>query len=478
VTIDVFAAQTASFVNQADTNSDQTTPGLSDSNGDSSDGDQPTTISAVNGIPGTPVLDVEKRWSLSVDVDGDGLVDPGDELTYTITTLNTGSAPATDVRLNDSIPVDTTLVIGSVFTSIGSVVTEDPVAVNIGILDPGQLVSVSFMVTVDAGTADGTIIPNQATVTATGGISEPSDDNGNDADGKNPTLTPVDIGAGSGGPSGLSKSLQSTSEAGSTGTTVLIGEVLTYQVTFNVPVGTLEEVTISDTLPVGLSYVAGTARLNRVFDTGLSSSANPGTINTAGSATFISLTDGSDLIVSGSQIDVFLGDLINSDNDANTESYTLEIKVVVENVAANQAGGSLDNSASISYLNALSQLQMLSPVSTSVDIIEPNIQISKSASPTTLLETGGNVTFTLQVTNADTGSTAPAYNVNIKDILSADWTAITVDSITQTGGVTGITDNSALTTVDIDVATFPVDGTLTVTVTATSANPLGAGQLT
>jgi uncharacterized repeat protein (TIGR01451 family)/fimbrial isopeptide formation D2 family protein len=478
VTVDAFAPTSASFVNQADTDSDQTTPGLSDSNGDSSDGNQPTTISAVNGIPGTPILDVEKRWSLSVDVDGDGLVDPGDELTYVITTLNTGSAPATDVRFNDSIPVDTTVVSGSVFTSIGLVVTEDPVSVNIGILDPGQLVSVNFMVTVDAGTADGTIIPNQATVTATGGISEPSDDNGNDADGKNPTLTPVDTGAGSGGPSGLSKSLQSTSEAGSTGTTVLIGEVLTYQVTFNLPVGTLEEVTISDTLPVGLSYVAGTARLQRVFDTGLSSSVNPGSINTAGSATFISLTDGSDLLVTGNQIDVFLGDLINSDNDANTESYTLEVKVVVENIAANQAGGSLDNSARISYLNALSQLQMLSPVNTSVDMIEPNIQISKSASPTTLLETGGNVTFTLQVTNADTGSTATAYNVNINDTLSADWTAITVDSITQIGGVSGITDNSAFPSVDIDVSTFPVGGTLTVTVTATSANLLNAGQLT
>ena len=98
VTIDAFVPATMTYTNQAATDSDQTDPGLSDSNGDPSDGDQPTVFSAVNGVAGTPLLDVEKRWEQAGDADGDGLVDPGDTIDYTITIQNTGSAAATDVR--------------------------------------------------------------------------------------------------------------------------------------------------------------------------------------------------------------------------------------------------------------------------------------------------------------------------------------------------------------------------------------------
>ena len=115
----------------------------------------------------------------------------------------------------------------------------------------------------------GQIASNQANATAAGGISANSDDNGNPGDGLNPTLTPI-------GPvatfAGLSKSLVATSNGGDTSTAVQIGEILTYQIQFNVPAGTTGEVTMVDTLPAGLSYVVGTARLARQFGTGLTAS--------------------------------------------------------------------------------------------------------------------------------------------------------------------------------------------------------------
>ena len=98
------------FINQALADSDQTDPVLSDSNGNLSDGNQPTTIQAVDSGPGTPAIDVEKRWSQGSDVDGDGLVDPGDQIAYSIIVTNTGSATASNLRLIDTTPADTSFV--------------------------------------------------------------------------------------------------------------------------------------------------------------------------------------------------------------------------------------------------------------------------------------------------------------------------------------------------------------------------------
>ena len=110
------------------------------------------------------MLDVEKRWRMFADLNGNGVVNPGDTLLYTVYVSNIGSAPATDVWFNDAIPVNTTLVPGSVSASQGVVVTQAPVSVNIGTVNPGDVVTIAFRVTVDGGTADGTVIANQGVV--------------------------------------------------------------------------------------------------------------------------------------------------------------------------------------------------------------------------------------------------------------------------------------------------------------------------
>ncbi len=468
------------FVNQGGVDSDQTDPGFTDSNGDPSDGAQPTEFTAVDGVAGAPALDVEKRWRLAIDADGDGLVDPGDTLAYTITLENLGSAAAIDVRLADTIPADTAVVAGSAATSQGVVVSEDPLDVNIGDIGPGGFVTVSFRVTVNAGTPDGTIIPNQATASGDNFADEPSDDNGNDADGKNPTLTPVDTGGGAnaGAPGGLAKTIVAASEADSADPDVLIGEVVTFQLSVALPAGLTREARLLDTLPAGLQYLAGTAELARVFDTGLNASLDPGGVNAAPSGVFVPLADGSELVIAGQSLSLLLGDVLNSDNDGNEERYLLRFQALVLNTAGNQAGATLTNSGGFAYLDGLGQPRNLTPVTAAVDVNEANLQVLKTADPALLLPSGGDVAFTIVVSNPDTGFTGPAYEVNILDALSAEWTGLVVDSLTPGGGVTGVVDNSAGTTLDIDVAFFPPGGTLTIRITATAAGPLALGTLT
>ena len=431
------------FVNQGTADSNETDSVPTDGNGDYSDGYQPTVFVAGDGSPAQPQIDVEKRWSLAVDNDSDGIVDPGDTIKYTIYIYNNGSVDAQNVRLSDTIPANTTLVSGSVTTSNGVVVSEDPVDVNITTIQAGSIEVVSFKVVIDPGTPDGTIIQNQATVTGDNFLNESSDDNGNDNDGINPTLTPVSTGGGSVGnyPYGLSKNIYSTSNPDTLSNNVAIGEEVTFEIMFSVPSGTVNEVAIEDTLPSGLSYVAGSSTLARVFDTGLTSSANPANINNAPSNNFVSLQDGTDISVNGNQIRLFFGDITNSDNDSNDESYILRFTAVVDNVNSNQQGTVLTNRAVLTYQDALGQDQSLPEVSASVVVVEPDIVVQKEAVSGGVGSTHGD-TVRFRITVSNLSSTAYAYNVNLSDVIPHEFM----------GGPDGTGSGPAITNISINTS--------------------------
>ena len=70
-----------------------------------------------NPAHAAPILTATKDDALVIDNDGDGLVDPGDTLRYTVTLTNSGSTDATDVEYFDTIDPNTTMVPGSVRTT-------------------------------------------------------------------------------------------------------------------------------------------------------------------------------------------------------------------------------------------------------------------------------------------------------------------------------------------------------------------------
>ncbi len=175
VTIDNWTAPPTSktYQNQGLADSDQTDPVYSDGNGDPSDGAQPTEFVAVtDASAASPQVDITKSWELFADNTPTGDVNPGDELRYTITLNNNGSTSATNVRVTDNIPQYTSLVSGTVTTSKGAVLSENPVDVNVGDLNPGEIVTIQFRVILDSDIPPGVDIQNTANVTADGGIDE------------------------------------------------------------------------------------------------------------------------------------------------------------------------------------------------------------------------------------------------------------------------------------------------------------------
>ena len=162
------------------------------------------TIDVVGNVA---LFDVQKTVAIVVDGGAVGVVDPNDVLRYSITSTNLGAVAVTNVVLTDAVPASTTYVANS--TLLNGLAVVDP-APNVspliagidisssdltpplplpgaGTLTPGQSSVVTFDVTVDAGTLAGTTISNQGFVSNNELPTEPTDFDGIDANGDQPT---------------------------------------------------------------------------------------------------------------------------------------------------------------------------------------------------------------------------------------------------------------------------------------------------
>jgi large repetitive protein len=157
--------------------------------------DDPDATGAANPtvtpITAAPRLTVTKTDVLFEDGDIDGTASPGDALLYQITMANDGNTSATGVELSDLIPAHTAIEAGSVQTSQGAVVSEDPVEVEVGEIVAGANATVSFRVRIDSTVPAGVLaISNQAAIASTElpAILSDDPDMGGDTD---PTVTPI-----------------------------------------------------------------------------------------------------------------------------------------------------------------------------------------------------------------------------------------------------------------------------------------------
>jgi uncharacterized repeat protein (TIGR01451 family) len=154
-------------------------------------GEDPTAASAGNpyldvgyAIPPLPEIVAQKDYA---DLDGDGIVEPGDTLAYTITVRNTGAVTIfSGAIVSDTVPLNTTYVPNSTVlynpTNPGGAPVPDNGAtafpldeggLEVGTLLVGNEADVSFQVTTSVA-ATYTEIVNQATVVALGDVLSPT----------------------------------------------------------------------------------------------------------------------------------------------------------------------------------------------------------------------------------------------------------------------------------------------------------------
>jgi len=332
-------------------------------------------------------LDVVKSVA---DLNGDFVV-AGDTLRYTIVVSNPAGSPAReaaiDVTLADLIPANTTYA-GNLTTTQGSVAGSQGSGVSgtLGTIAAGQSATITFEVTVDAGTPAGTVITNTATAAGTGQTSGQS-------------LT----GTGSVGvvtPPGADLSLVKSGPA-----TFVPGSPLTWTIVVsNAGPSTSTNATVQDTLPAGVTAASWTAVI-------------------AGGA---SVAD-----ASGS------GDVATS--VTLPAGGTVTFTVVAQTDPA--ATAALVNTATVTPTDGLPDPNSDDQTSTITTTPVPTADLSivKSDGSTTYVP-GRSVTYTITVSNAGPSGVTGA---RVRDVLpgivtTASWTAAFSGGAGATSGTGGI----------------------------------------
>jgi len=120
-----------------------------------------------NTLSVVPALTITKSQS-SIPPDANGVVQPGNTITYSLLVRNTGFPTANNIVVVDTIPVGTTLVGGSISNAgVYNAGTRTITWPSFN-LAPAATATRSFQVTVNTPALDGQSVTNVASLTATG----------------------------------------------------------------------------------------------------------------------------------------------------------------------------------------------------------------------------------------------------------------------------------------------------------------------
>ncbi len=373
-----------------------------------------------------PALSIATKFSTATQ---DPLVhaDAGDIITVTVTASNTGSATAYNARISDNLSLIKLNYAGNVAgagppDSVDTAVSNQPVFI-FNSIAAGTSKTFTYQVQLIGGASG--VQPNesitnqlQATWTSlastalslTGGLGANGSATGMRDGSASPALNDYHITASSTftvSDVAISKSitLPVTPSA-----VAAIGETRQFQVALSFPEGVTKNVVLTDNLASGSAgavYHVDAASINYTFE----NIASPGSISAP--------------TVSGNTVTWNIGDVVTNEEDDNAATppahFTPRILVTytayVNNDTATNAGGSLRNSASITYQN-----QTVVPLSSSpaaVTVVEPLINLTKS-----LADSTGTLTYTLRLTAATGGNYSEAFDAAITETLSAGLTYV------------------------------------------------------
>jgi fimbrial isopeptide formation D2 family protein/uncharacterized repeat protein (TIGR01451 family) len=189
------------------------------------------------------------------------------------------------------------------------------------------------------------------------------------------------------GPHDLQKSIFATSEQHTIGADVTIGEIVRYDLTFDVPEGVMPPITITDALPSDLQMDPTWTATVTTTNFATIPSSLPSSLTNAGTP---------------SQVKFQIPSFTNADSDADCEQIHVRFNALVMNTANNHQPDVKPNTATLQAGN----VTITSPPVV-VHVVEPTLTIAKTATLT-----GTFVTYVVTVTNS---SAVTAFNVVVSD---------------------------------------------------------------
>jgi large repetitive protein len=375
-----------------------------------------------------PIFDLKKDTTTSI-------VERGDQVIYTVTLKNAAvsssvfSAPAFDVTIDDGLlPGKLTLVPGTAqIVSAGTTATASVSEVDVGgnmivritsaEIMPDKQIQFQYTAVVSASVEAGTNLVNTVTLKGDSHPMTPTP----------PDQRPYSLSATETvtvkSPT-LSKTVAATSidETGSSFhdaslVDLAIGEVVAYRITVTAPEAVTTNFKVVDTLPFAsqVGFKAIEARLE-------SKGSN------------LSIGSGKPVITLNDTTATFDFGTVTAnaaDQSASANQITLLVKARVEDVAGIiKDGVQATNEAKLTF----GSIGQQATANVTVDIVEPKLEINKAiTNPSGFVKPGETVDYTVTV-NHLSSSTAPAFDLDVKDLISDPYLALVAGSVSSLRG--------------------------------------------
>ena len=425
-------------------------------------------------------------------------LDNGDTVTYTVVVTGTAGATrstAYELVITDVVPSELTLNPASITITSGSAsAVGNAITANVPSLAPNATVTLVYTARLDNLTF-GTPITNLAGVVYTSlpGSGTVGNATGSDTPGAGGSNTgerdssggvndyaatdPATITA----PPSLVKSIVATSEDGTTTNRLAIGEIVRYRLVLGIPESTVPTLVVTDALPAGLTFLNdGEARMAFVCNgSGNCITSSNGAIGSspvisgsaaitptfaipAGAINIGPFADGTDPVFT-------LGNLLNTDDDADNEYLVIEFNAIATNNGANTNNRNLNNN----FTAAVGGTSIGTSPNVGATIGRPAVTLTKSVVAPAPVDAGDTLTYRIVYTNAAV-SLAPAYDLNITDTLPAlmvgPYTITTTTTSTACGSTAATFTNSVVgQDVSSTLACLMPNSTATVTITGAIA---------
>lgn len=242
-----------------------------------------------------------------------------------------------------------------------------------------------------------------------------------------------------------------SSASHTTGSDLVVGESMRYDILVTLPEGTTQTLRIEDLIPPGL-------RLDTRFNNGqgyqlITTRTGSGALaaDFAGSVTVSGFSgQGGALGADGADARwTFSAAGATADNRTDNNSFVIRVQLVASNVIGNQANKSLQNSAQLFYSDpdgntpngntAQDRTVALSGGQPTVTLREPTLQISQvltSSAGQGGYDQGDVVTFTLTLRNGSGSTDFDAFDISLLDNLPSQLNNVTLTGVLYQNGAT------------------------------------------
>ncbi len=205
----------------------------------------------------------------------------------------------------------------------------------------------------------------------------------------------------------ISKTVNSTSEPGSTGLYLLIGEVVTYKIDITIPEGKTLAAVLKDILSNNVIFNNGSAKIMRnninIIASDFDFNSNPNE--------YINLSDSYFL---NNILNLSFGDIsFNGSEGTSNGLISIIFNVTLLNIPQNQNGTKISNNASLTFNNASGIQKNIVSTASNLTVITPKLIINKTSSKN-IIEGGESFSYIIILQN---NGTAPVYDIVITDYL-------------------------------------------------------------